>query len=102
MRSPTESAERYVAGRMTEDEEREFEVAMLEQPELTAEVDARQRIKAGLQHLDRLGELDKLVAGPPRRRFVPLALAASVLLLMLAGLAYWKLGDKAGISGRHE
>jgi hypothetical protein len=95
----SDAAAHYVAGRMSEDEEQAFEVAMLGSPDLAADVDVRQRIKAGLRHLERRGELQALLDAPPRRRYLPVALAASVLLLVF-GVAYWKfMGMRASAPG---
>jgi hypothetical protein len=85
--SPTESAERYVAGRMSEEEEQQFETAMLERPELAAEVDARQRMKAGLQVLEARGELDALMVRSRLSPYVRYAAAACVVLVLIAGFA---------------
>ena len=88
--SATDSAQRYVAGHMDEAEEQRFEEAMLENPPLAAEVDARQRIKAGLQRLDESGQLAPLLAQPATpSRFLRYAAAAAVLLVLGAGITYW-------------
>ena len=99
--STPQAAERYVAGRMSEDEEREFEVAMLENAELAVDVDTRQRIKVGLQQLERRGELDALLSAP-RPPFVSrplLAAAASILMVVLFGATFWYLRGAPGGSG---
>jgi hypothetical protein len=78
---------------MDEAEEQRFEESMLENPPLAAEVDARQRMKAGLQRLEERGELAALLAQPPApSRFLRYAAAAAVLLVLGASLAYWKSG----------
>lgn len=99
--SSTESAERYVAGRMDEEEERQFEERLLEQPELAADVDVRHRIKLGLQLLDDNGELGKLVAQPARRSHLRYAMAACALLALGAAIAYWQVasGSRVAIAG---
>jgi len=95
----TPAAERYVAGRMSEDEEREFEVALLDSPELAAEVDERQRMKAGLGELERRGELQALLAQPlrPSGFRSPLALAASVLIVVFGAALFWFF--RGGVTG---
>src|SRR5689334_9000237 len=92
--SPTESAERYVAGRMSEAEEQLFETTMLERPELAAEVDARQRMKAGLQTLEARGELDALLARSRPSPYVRYAAAAGVVLVLIAIIVLWRNSDK--------
>jgi len=91
--SSTDSAQRYVAGLMDEAEEQRFEESLLDNPPLAAEVDARQRIKAGLQRLEQRGELSALLAQPAApSRFIRYAAAAAVLLVLGAGISYWKSG----------
>src|SRR3982751_1189856 len=92
--SSTDSAQRYIAGLMDEAEEQRFEESMLENPPLAAEVDARQRMKAGLQRLEERGELAALLAQPPApSRFLRYAAAAAVLLVLGAGVTYWRSGS---------
>jgi hypothetical protein len=92
----TESAERYVSGRMDETEERQFEEEVLMvQPDVAADVDLRHRIKLGLQALDERGELAALVERPPRRTTWQYALAASALLAVGAAIAYWQYASAA-------
>jgi hypothetical protein len=66
-------------------------VQMLEQPEVAAEVDVRQRMKAGLERLAERGELNALLADDgPARRSPWFAFAAAAVLLLGFGLAYWR------------
>jgi hypothetical protein len=58
-------AERYAAGRMGYREEREFEVLMLESPEVASRVDAIHRIRVGFRELQARGELEKIFAAAP-------------------------------------
>ena len=91
--SSTDSAQRYVAGLMDEAEEQRFEESLVENPPLAAEVDARQRMKAGLQRLEERGELAALLAQPAApSRFLRYAAAAAVLLVLGAGVTYWRSG----------
>src|SRR4026209_982222 len=87
----TQAAERYVAGSMSEDEELGFEIAVLESPELAADVDVRQRMKVGLRQLEQRGELQKLLSQPDRRAAsrMPLAVAASVLIVLIGAALFW-------------
>jgi hypothetical protein len=87
----TESAERYVSGRMDEDEEREFEERMLERPDVAADVDVRHRLKLGLLWLEQRGELDGLLQRPARRTYLRYAVAACMLLALGAAIAYWQM-----------
>lgn len=87
------AAARYVAGQMTDDEIAKFESEMLSRPDLAADVNVRQRIKAGLELLEERRELAGIVAGraaiPQRNRF---ALAASVAAVAVtASLVWWYL-----------
>ena len=78
----TEAVERYAGGRMEVEEEQEFEILMLERPELAAQVEAAQKMRLALRQLQASGELDGLTRRNPRR--VPYyALAAGVLLLLV-------------------
>jgi hypothetical protein len=95
----TESAERYVSGRMDEVEERHFEEAMLEAPDVAADVDVRHRIKLGLRELEERGELEALIQRPARR-FSQLryAVAACALLALGAAIAYWQVEGGARVA----
>lgn len=88
------SAERYVADRMTPEEIAEFEARMMAEPAIAADVDVRQRIKAGLERLEEQGQLAPLLQGSPAKSRAPrYALAASLALaLLVAGFAAWQLG----------
>ncbi len=57
----TPTAERYVAGRLNDEETERFEAEMVERPELAADVATRQRIKAGLALLEERNELAPLL-----------------------------------------
>ena len=83
--SQTLSAERYVAGRMTDEEAASFEEIMLSEPAVAADVEFRHRIKAGLGWLETKGELPNMLEGAPSRRFLPYATAATVLAALIAG-----------------
>jgi len=73
-------AERYVAGRMTEGEEREFEVQMVQDPALAAEVDTIQRLREGFKVLARRGELAQIAdAVLASKRSYAWAAAAAVI-----------------------
>jgi hypothetical protein len=75
-------AERYAGGRMSEPEERDFEVAMLESSTLAEQVAAAQGLRAGVRELHRRGALNSLL----RRTGFPLrqaALAAAVVLFII-------------------
>jgi len=73
-------AERYAAGRMGDEEEREFEVSMLERPDVASEVDAIHRMRAGFRELQTRGELEQLLHRS-RTRVRPFALAAGIAAL---------------------
>jgi hypothetical protein len=91
----TRSVERYVAGRMDEEEERKFEELILAQPDIAAEVDAHRRIKAGLERLEEHGELQELLGRPVRPNYVKYALAASVLVAIVATAVFWRSSSDA-------
>ncbi len=94
----TESAERYVSGRMDEVEERQFEEEVLmARPDVAADVDVRHRIKLGLQALDERGELAELMQRVPSRTPWWFAVAACALLGVGAVTAYWQLGNSARV-----
>jgi hypothetical protein len=85
------TAERYVAGTLSEEEVARFEEAMIERPELAADVNVRRRIKAGLQLLDERRELDPLLA-PVRKQpqFLRYAAAAAVLVVAAGLWSTWR------------
>jgi hypothetical protein len=91
------AAARYVAGHMSEAEIAEFEAQMLSRPELAADVNVRQRIKAGLELLEERQELSAIVSGVATRRRRALALAAGIAVAAIsASLVVWyQRGDRA-------
>ena len=73
--------ERYLARALTTDEEREFEEAYLEDPEVFEELQAAERLREGIKQLDAAGRLErprwlKVLISPQY------AAAASVLLVV--------------------
>jgi hypothetical protein len=94
----TESAERYVSGRMDESEERQFEEEVLMvRPDVAADVDVRHRIKLGLQALEASGELAALVERPPQSVHWRYAVAACALLAIGAAIAYWQFASASRV-----
>lgn len=93
----TESpAERYAFGRMTESEEQAFEMRMLEDPRLAAEVDVINRMRQGFRVLQQTGELAPL----RRTRFLGWRSAlAAVLALVTIGGALLMLNARSRMSG---
>lgn len=80
----TESpAERYAFGRMAESEELAFEIRMLEDPRLAAEVDVINRMRQGFRALEQRGELARF----RRTEFAGwrYALAAMLALVVIGG-----------------
>lgn len=90
------AAARYVAGRMSEAEIAEFESQMLSRPDLAADVNVRQRMKAGLQVLEERQELSEIITGVANRRRRLLALAAGIAVAAIsASLVVWyQRGDR--------
>jgi hypothetical protein len=86
------AAERYVAGRMSETESLDFETRMISRPDLAADVDVRQRIKAGLTLLDEKGTLKPMVLErrPQARIFRHAAAAGVAVVVLSAGLMLWQ------------
>jgi len=80
----TESpAERYAFGRMAESEELAFEIRMLEDPRLAAEVDVINRMRQGFKVLEQRGELARFrPTGFTGWRY---ALAAMLALVVIGG-----------------
>ena len=80
----TESpAERYAFGRMRESEELAFEIRMLEEPRLAAEVDVINRMRQGFKVLEQRGELARFRrTGLSDWRY---ALAAMLALVVVGG-----------------
>jgi hypothetical protein len=76
------AAQRYVAGRMDATEKAKFEALMIEQQAVAADVDVRQRIKAGLKLLEERAELEAIVQKPVPRWDYRWAAAAAVLLVI--------------------
>ena len=91
------AAARYVAGRMSEAEIAEFESQMLSRPDLAADVNVRQRMKAGLELLDERQELSELVSGVAthRRRLLALAAGIAVAAISASLIVWYQRGDRA-------
>jgi hypothetical protein len=91
------AAARYVAGHMSEAEIAEFESQMLSRPDLAADVNVRQRIKAGLEVLEERQELSEIVSGVATRRRRVLALAAGIAVAAISAslIAWHQRGDRA-------
>lgn len=87
----TPNAERYVAGTLSEEEVARFEAAMIERPELAADVNVRRRIKSGLSLLEERKELDALL-GParPKPTYLRYAAAAAVLVAVMGLWSAWQ------------
>jgi hypothetical protein len=80
-------AQRYVFGRMTEEEAQRFEISMLEHPEIAAHVKLTRQMRAGLQGLAERGDLDRLsVARQRAKSWRVLASAAAVLFAVGTGV----------------
>lgn len=87
------AAHRYAAGRMNEEEERNFEIAMLEDSQLATKVDVVHRMRAGFRRLDERGELKDLIN---RRSSVsnPIRFAAAIGVLALIGFLAHNNGSR--------
>jgi hypothetical protein len=79
----------YVAGTASEAEQARFEEALIANPQLAAELDVRQRIKAGLALLDSRGQLQPML-NQPRPPAWRMALAASVAIALVATGWIWR------------
>jgi anti-sigma-K factor RskA len=80
------TAERYVAGTLSDDEVARFEEMMIDRPELAADVNVRRRIKAGLELLEQRSELAPMLTAEVRRPQYFQYAAAATLLVVVAGL----------------
>ena len=81
----TPSAERYVAGTLSEEEIARFEETMIERPDLAADVNVRQRIRAGLELLEQRQQLQPFLAPAVSRGYSRMAAAAAVLCVAISG-----------------
>ena len=84
------TAENYVAGKLSGEENARFEEAMIERPALAADVNVRRRIKSGLALLEERNELAPLLASAPRPRYLRYAAAAAVLVLVAGFWSTWR------------
>lgn len=85
----------YVAGTASEAEQAAFEEALIASPRLAAELEVRQRIKAGLELLETRDQLDPLLKTSPTSAW-KFALAASVAIALIAAGVLWKSGSGKG------
>jgi hypothetical protein len=82
--------ERYLAGALTADEEQAFEEAYLGDSELLDELQAAERLRAGVRELDGAGRLERAPSRPQWQRWLAsprYAAAASVLLAVSLGFS---------------
>jgi hypothetical protein len=86
----TPSAERYVAGKLSDEELALFEAAMIERPDLAADVAVRRRIKSGLALLEERKELDAFLKPARPASYIRFAAAAAVLVLAVGIVATWQ------------
>jgi anti-sigma-K factor RskA len=90
-------AGRYLADQLSEEERRAFEERMASDPAVMRELEATARFKAGLERLRETGELQLVLASPPRRAFAPYigAIAASLIaaLLVSLGVLRWNADE---------
>jgi len=87
------TAERYVAGTLSDEEVARFEAAMVDRPQLAADVNVRRRIKAGLELLEQRGQLAPLLAPASQRpQFLRYAAAAAVLVVVAGFWGTWRYG----------
>ena len=86
------TAERYVAGTLSEEEVARFEEAMIERPDLAADVNVRRRIKAGLSLLEERHELGTLLSQPVKRpQLLHYAAAAAIVVVMVGLWSVWRM-----------
>jgi hypothetical protein len=79
--------EQYVTGRMSEAEAEAFEEFCLENPEFAKQVEVEQRMKAGLAQVARGSTAEFVRTNDGGWK---LAIAASVLLFVCAGIFFWQ------------
>ena len=86
------TAERYIAGALSDEEVARFEESMIERPDLAADVNVRRRIKAGLSLLEERHELDTLLAPPVKRPQLLRYAAAAAIAVVAVGLwSVWRM-----------
>ena len=84
------TAEHYVAGKLSGEENARFEEAMVERPALAADVNVRRRIKSGLALLEERNQLAPLLASAPRPQYLRYAAAAAVLVVVAGFWSTWR------------
>jgi len=90
--------ERYASGRLSPEETEAFEDYLVTHPEVLADVEAAEGLKAGLAELRQRGELGQLIGGTAgRRSWLPAyALVASVVAAVALGvLGYVVITERA-------
>lgn len=85
--SSSDAGKRYAAGRMSDEEAQQFEVEMLRDPALAADVDLTHHFRAGLRRLEEKHALEGMLRQAPRWRLtVGLAAAAALVLAIAVGM----------------
>jgi hypothetical protein len=82
-----ETANRYLAGRLNDDECAEFEKRLTQEPELVRELEAVARFKVGLQVLHERGELEAATRAP-HWSYRWLAVAAAIAVLAIGVMTF--------------
>ena len=88
LEEPDARVDRYCAGRMSPEEQERFEEHLVGDAQLAQQVAITLRLRAGLAELERTQNLDGLLRPQSRTRFLPLAAAASLLIIVAGGLLY--------------
>jgi hypothetical protein len=83
---------RFLSGQLSEDESREFEEYMIANPEIVHELESTARLKVGLHALNDRGELEGLLKSKAFFRDTRYALAASIAILAVCALLYFRGG----------
>jgi hypothetical protein len=83
-------ANRYLIGKLSEQERRAYEALLLSSPDTVFELEATARLKVGLEKLKETGELDQLLQHR-RRSFLTfhLPLAASFAAVVIGATLWW-------------
>jgi hypothetical protein len=89
--------DRYVARRLSAEEEAQFEAYLVAHPEFADEIDLTNQMKLGLRTLQERGELDPLWRRNAGVRTPAFAIAASIVLVIVAAtfIALWRTAPEA-------
>jgi hypothetical protein len=94
---PVEISARYLAGELSDLEAASFEARVAQEPELYRDIELRLQLREGLAVLQAKGELEPLLGSRRRTVRIGLAIAASIIALLIGIVWFFRMSTHAEI-----